>query len=108
LKHLLLAPVELRNALVHRVRREAEPARAGLPAKIVLRMNSLVDPTLIDELYSAGRAGVAIALIVRGICCLRWPPRDLACVRGLDATKPRPPNRDCISDLGATAAGRGA
>jgi polyphosphate kinase len=71
LNHLLMAPTGLREAFVMRVRREAEHARAGLPARMTLKMNSLVDPVLIDELYAASRAGVEIALIVRGICCLR-------------------------------------
>jgi polyphosphate kinase len=71
LHHLLMAPLGLREAFATRVRRETENARKGLPARIVLKMNSLVDPVLIEELYAASRAGVEIALIVRGICCLR-------------------------------------
>jgi polyphosphate kinase len=71
MNHLLMAPTVLRSALVERVRREAEHARAGRGGRIVLKMNSLVDPTLIQELYEAGQAGVGIDLIVRGICCLR-------------------------------------
>jgi polyphosphate kinase len=71
LNHLLVAPTDLRSALTERVRREASHARAGLPAKIVLKMNSLVDAELIEQLYEASGAGVDIALIVRGICCLR-------------------------------------
>jgi polyphosphate kinase len=66
--HLLVAPVELRDALVARVRREAEHAAAGRPARIIAKLNSLVDRTLIEELYAASRAGVAVDLIVRGIC----------------------------------------
>ena len=71
LQHLLVAPTELREGLVSRVRREADHARAGRPAKLILKMNSLVDAPLIEELYEANRAGVEIQLIVRGICCLR-------------------------------------
>jgi polyphosphate kinase len=71
LHHLLMAPTGLRPALIERIRREADHARAGRGGNIVLKMNSLVDPVLIDELYEASRAGVDIALIVRGICCLR-------------------------------------
>ncbi len=71
LHHLLMAPTGLRPALIERIRREAAHARAGRGGNIVLKMNSLVDPALIDELYEASRAGVDIALIVRGICCLR-------------------------------------
>jgi polyphosphate kinase len=71
LHHLLLAPTDLRRGFVARIRREAEHARAGRRARMVLKMNSLVDPVLIDELYAASQAGVDIELIVRGICCLR-------------------------------------
>ncbi len=69
--HLLVAPTDLRDELAERVRREASRARAGRPARIIAKMNSLVDRTLIEELYLANQAGVAIDLIVRGICCLR-------------------------------------
>jgi polyphosphate kinase len=69
--HLLIAPTELRDNLVARVRREAEHARAGRPARLIVKLNSLVDPILIEELYAASQAGVEIDLIVRGICCLR-------------------------------------
>ncbi|HEX3771160.1 MAG TPA: polyphosphate kinase 1, partial [Polyangiaceae bacterium] len=69
--HLLMAPTELRHGLVDRIRREAGHAKAGRPARIVLKINSLVDKELIDELYAASQAGVDVALIVRGICCLR-------------------------------------
>ena len=64
-----MAPTGLRNGLVERIRREV--ARAGCPARIVAKMNSLVDRMLIEELYRASQAGVNIDLIVRGICCLR-------------------------------------
>jgi len=69
--HLLVAPTGLRDALVARIRREAELARTGRGGRIILKMNSLVDATLIDELYAASTLGVDISLIVRGICCLR-------------------------------------
>jgi polyphosphate kinase len=69
--HLLLAPSGLRHGLVERIRREAEHARAGRPARIIAKMNGLVDRRLIEELYEASGAGVKIDLIVRGICCLR-------------------------------------
>jgi polyphosphate kinase len=71
LQHLLMAPPGLRSGLIERIRREAAHARAGRPARIILKLNSLVDATLIEELYAASQAGVDIALIVRGICCLR-------------------------------------
>jgi polyphosphate kinase len=69
--HLLLAPTDLRDGLVERIRREADHARAGRPWRIIAKMNGLVDRRLIQELYSASEAGVRIDLIVRGICCLR-------------------------------------
>ena len=69
--HLVLAPTALRAALVDRIHREAEHARAGRPGRIVAKLNSLVDRVLIDALYEASAAGVEIDLIVRGICCLR-------------------------------------
>jgi polyphosphate kinase len=69
--HLLLAPTDLRDELAERIRREASRARAGRPSRIIAKMNSLVDRRLIEELYTAGQAGVQIDLIVRGICCLR-------------------------------------
>jgi len=69
--HLLVAPLHLRDGLVARVRREAEHARSGRPARLVVKVNSLVDQVLIDELYAASQAGVDVDLIVRGICCLR-------------------------------------
>ena len=69
--HLLLAPGNLREGLIERIRREADHARAGRPARIIAKMNGLVDRRLIEELYGASGAGVRIDLIVRGICCLR-------------------------------------
>ncbi len=69
--HLLLAPTDLRDELVARIRREADHARARRPARIIAKMNGLVDRRLIEELYGASEAGVRIDLIVRGICCLR-------------------------------------
>jgi polyphosphate kinase len=69
--HLLLAPTDLRDGLVERIRREADHARAGRQARIIAKMNGLADRRLIEELYAASAAGVGIDLIVRGICCLR-------------------------------------
>ena len=69
--HIILAPTEMRNALVGRIRREVEHARAGRGGRIIAKMNGLVDEALIEELYAASAAGVEIDLIVRGICCLR-------------------------------------
>jgi polyphosphate kinase len=70
-RHLLMAPTGMRDAFQQRIRREAEHARRGEPARIVAKMNSLVDRTLIEELYAASQVGVRVDLIVRGICCLR-------------------------------------
>jgi polyphosphate kinase len=69
--HFLMAPTGMRDAFAERIRREAEHARRGEPARIIAKMNSLVDQALIEELYAAGQAGVNVDLIVRGICCLR-------------------------------------
>ncbi len=69
--HLFVSPLDLRDALAARIRREAEHAQVGRPARLIAKLNSLVDQTLIEELYTAGQAGVQIDLIVRGICCLR-------------------------------------
>jgi polyphosphate kinase len=69
--HLILAPTEMRKGMVMRIRREVEHAQAGRPARLIAKMNGLMDETLIEELYAASAAGVEIHLIVRGICCLR-------------------------------------
>jgi polyphosphate kinase len=69
--HLLLAPTSLRASLLERIQREAEHARAGRRARIIVKLNALVDETLIAALYEASSAGVQVDLIVRGICCLR-------------------------------------
>ena len=66
-----IAPIGLRERLVRLICRERDKARAGLSARIIAKMNSLVDQTVIDALYDASRAGVKIDLLVRGICCLR-------------------------------------
>jgi polyphosphate kinase len=70
-RHLLVAPSSLRDGFRERIRREVEHARRGRPARIIAKMNSLVDRALIEELYAASRAGVTVDLIIRGICCLR-------------------------------------
>jgi polyphosphate kinase len=68
---LLAAPFDLPNRVLELVNREAENARQGLPARIILKINSLADRRIIEALYRASKAGVKIDLIVRGICCLR-------------------------------------
>ncbi|WP_337173068.1 polyphosphate kinase 1 [Paludisphaera sp.] len=70
-KRLVVAPMDLADRLATLIRREADHARAGKPARIVAKMNSLVDPRTIALLYEASQAGVRIDLIIRGICCLR-------------------------------------
>ena len=68
---LIMAPFWLRAGLSRRIDREKRHAQMGKPAKIIAKINSLVDPDLITALYQASQAGVKIDLIVRGICCLR-------------------------------------
>ena len=67
---LLVAPVNLKPRLLELIRKEAGKAKRGEDARIVLKMNSLTDRQLIDELVAAGRAGVRVDMIIRGICCL--------------------------------------
>jgi polyphosphate kinase len=69
--HLVLAPLALREHFVSLIRNEAEQARAGKPARIIAKTNSLIDEAVIEELYQASQAGVTIDLIVRGMCSLR-------------------------------------
>jgi len=71
LETIAVSPVNLRETLLNNIARECELAASGQPASILLKMNSLVDPIIIDALYDASRAGVKVDLIVRGICCLR-------------------------------------
>ncbi len=68
---LVVAPFDLHRKLLQLIAREAEHAQRGLPARIIAKFNSLVEPELIEALYAASQAGVKIDLIVRGICCLR-------------------------------------
>jgi polyphosphate kinase len=71
MRKLLVAPFELHDRMMALIEREAANARKGLPARIIAKMNALVDREIIEALYEASQAGVKIDLIVRGICCLR-------------------------------------
>lgn len=68
---LLVSPVNLREGLLDRIRAETAIARKGSKARIIFKVNALVDPEVIDALYEASASGVKVDLIVRGICCLR-------------------------------------
>lgn len=69
--HLLVAPISLRTGYSNLIEREIEHARAGRPARIILKNNHLADPKMIQALYRASQAGVKTDLLVRGLCCLR-------------------------------------
>jgi polyphosphate kinase len=69
--HLLIAPMRLREHFIGMIERETEQARAGRPARIIAKVNSLIDRAIIEKLYQASQAGVTIDLIVRGMCSLR-------------------------------------
>jgi len=75
---LLVAPLEMAERIAGLIRREADHARDRRPARIIAKMNSLLDKDVIQELYEASRAGVQIDLIVRGICTLRPGVRGLS------------------------------
>lgn len=71
MEKVVLSPRSLRERLMQDIDREIAHARAGRPAAVWAKMNSLVDPTIIEKLYEASNAGVEIDLIIRGICCLK-------------------------------------
>jgi polyphosphate kinase len=78
MRRLLVAPFELQDRILALIAKETENAAKGLPARIIAKMNALVDERVIEALYGASEAGVKIDLIVRGICCLRPGLRRLS------------------------------
>jgi len=70
-RKLLVAPVNLRSKLEALIERECEHAKKGHPARLIFKMNAIVDPEMIRVLYRASQAGVKVDLFVRGMCCLR-------------------------------------
>ncbi len=71
LKHLWQSPFTMHSELVAHIRREARNAKQGKKAHIMAKMNALLEPTIIQELYKASQAGVKIDLIIRGVCALQ-------------------------------------
>jgi len=71
MEKLSYSPISMKHDLLRLIATEAEHAQAGRPSGIWAKLNSLVDTEIIDGLYRAGRAGVRVELIIRGICCLR-------------------------------------
>jgi polyphosphate kinase len=71
LRHLVISPAQMRVELIKLIDAEIASAKAGKPSGIWAKMNSLVDPPIIEKLYEASAAGVPVDLVVRGICCLR-------------------------------------
>jgi polyphosphate kinase len=70
-KPLLVAPLTMAENFLRLIRRETEHATAGRPARIVAKMNALLEPSVIEAMYAASQAGVEIDLIIRGVCALR-------------------------------------
>ena len=66
-----ISPFSIRSTLMEHIDKEIEFARDGKPANIWIKLNSLVDPIIIDKLYEASQKGVSIDMVIRGICCLR-------------------------------------
>ncbi|MBX3096532.1 MAG: polyphosphate kinase 1 [Fimbriimonadaceae bacterium] len=70
-RKILVAPIDLREGILERIEREIAVHRKSANGHIAIKVNSLVDPEMIDALYEASEAGVRVDLVVRGICCLR-------------------------------------
>ena len=70
-RKLIVAPFDFHRRIIDLIRQETRLAREGKPARLIAKMNALVDQPVIDALYDASKAGVKVDLIVRGICCLR-------------------------------------
>jgi polyphosphate kinase len=70
-RKLLVAPLNLREGILQRIRNEIPSTKRAKPGRIIWKLNALVDPEVIEALYDASNAGVKIDLIVRGVCCLR-------------------------------------
>ncbi|GAA2172410.1 RNA degradosome polyphosphate kinase [Arthrobacter parietis] len=70
-KRLLVAPRSVRSGLIERIEQEIANSQAGLEARVIIKVNSIVDESLIDSLYRASQAGVRVDVIVRGICSIR-------------------------------------
>jgi polyphosphate kinase len=75
---LLVAPLTLAENFIRLIHREQEHAQAGRPARIIAKMNSLLEQSIVEALYAAAHAGVEIDLIVRGICSLRPGLKNLS------------------------------
>jgi polyphosphate kinase len=71
MRHVWQSPFTLHKRVVAAIRNEARVAQDGRPARIIAKMNALLDPQVIDELYAASQAGVKVDLVVRGVCALR-------------------------------------
>ncbi len=78
LRRLLLSPFTMHRQVIAKIRREARNVRSGRPARIVAKMNALVEKGVIDALYEASQAGVRVDLVVRGACALRPGVRGLS------------------------------